>query len=151
MTNQQPNAFCAGLRKALDIVRDQDELRANVAAMLPRSEQHAYRCAAHYLANVLDAIADQLVDAGGFLGDAPEPEERAFVLDRNGAVMAVYQVDELDPDQYAERFADESGFEIDDSDGYIPNCSGDIRVEFRPDKDNPCHIWSGESFYFKAE
>ena len=150
MTNQQPNAFCAGLRKALDIVRDQDELRANVAAMLPRSEQHAYRCAAHYLANVLDAIADQLVDAGGFLGDAPEPEERAFVLDRNGAVMAVYQVDELDPDQYAERFADESGFEIDESDGLIPDGGEDfsVRIAETPDA---VRCWTSRNYMMKAE
>lgn len=54
--------------------------------------------------------------------------------------------------------------EIDDSDGYIPNCCGDIRVEFldheprvETDRDG-CQrylgsvcIWSGESFYFKRE
>jgi hypothetical protein len=57
----------------------------------------------------------------------------------------------MDARVFADQVADEFCAEIDDSDGYIPNCCGDIRVEFRPDPDNPTHIWSGESFYFKAE
>ena len=57
----------------------------------------------------------------------------------------------MDERVFAGQVADMFGMEIDDSDGYIPNCSGDIRVEFRPDVDNPTHIWSGESFYFKSE
>ena len=53
--------------------------------------------------------------------------------------------------------------EIADPDGYIFNCSGDVRVEFlnhepeiEHDSHNDCDrylgspcIWSGESFYFK--
>jgi hypothetical protein len=64
---------------------------------------------------------------------------------------------ELAPDEimnertFADEIADAYGVEIADPDGWIPNCSGDIRVEFRPDPANPVHIWSGESFYFKRE
>jgi len=57
----------------------------------------------------------------------------------------------MDARVFADQVADMFGVDIDDSDGYVPNCSGDIRVEFLPDVDNPTHIWSGESFYFKAE
>ena len=72
----QPNAFAAGLRRALDIVRDQDELRAKVfEGIADPLRVRESQCAAHYMANILDALADQLLDAGGFLGDAPEPEE----------------------------------------------------------------------------
>lgn len=72
----QPNAFAAGLRRALDIVRDQDELRARVfEGIADPLRVRESQCAAHYMANILDALADQLLDAGGFLGDAPEPEE----------------------------------------------------------------------------
>jgi len=69
----------------------------------------------------------------------------------------VYLERELDGEEimdervFADFVADMFGVEIEESDGYIPNCSGDIRVEFRPDRDNPTHIWSGESFYFKRE
>jgi hypothetical protein len=61
------------------------------------------------------------------------------------------------------RFADEVArsynCEIDESDGYILNCCGDLRVEFLDHEPSivgeryqgsTC-IWSGESFYFKRE
>lgn len=57
----------------------------------------------------------------------------------------------MDERIYADMVADSFGVEIDDSDGYIPNCSGDIRVEFRRDPDNHVVIYSGESFFFKQE
>ena len=57
----------------------------------------------------------------------------------------------MDERVFADLIADEYGTEIDDSDGWIPNCSGDIRVEFREDPANDVIIWSGESFYFKRE
>jgi hypothetical protein len=57
----------------------------------------------------------------------------------------------MDERKFADLVADMYDAEIDESDGYIPNCSGDIRVEFRPYKNNAWHIWSGQSFYFKAE
>ena len=57
----------------------------------------------------------------------------------------------MDERVFADMVADCYGVEIDDSDGYIPNCSGDIRVEFRNDPDDDVIIFSGESFYFKDE
>lgn len=59
--------------------------------------------------------------------------------------------EKMDERKFAELVADMYGTEIDESDGYIPNCSGDIRVEFRRQRDNGTIIWSGESFYFKSE
>lgn len=64
---------------------------------------------------------------------------------------------ELDPDElmdsraFADEVARSLGVEVGDSDGYVPSCSGDIRVEFRQDPDNPVVVWRGESFYFKRE
>ncbi len=48
---------------------------------------------------------------------------------------------------------------IAESDGYIPNCSGDLRVEFMDHEpkivnerfQGATRIWSGESFYFERE
>lgn len=57
----------------------------------------------------------------------------------------------MDTSKFADEVAEMFGVEIDDSVGYIPNCCGDLRVEFRPDIDNPVHVWNGESFYFKRE
>ena len=57
----------------------------------------------------------------------------------------------MDERFFADMVADCYGVEIDDSDGYIPNCSGDIRVEFKRDPENSVAIFSGESFYFKQE
>jgi hypothetical protein len=54
----------------------------------------------------------------------------------------------MDARVFANQVADWFCRDLADSKGYIPNCCGDIRVEFRPDKDNPNHIWIGESFYF---
>ena len=53
--------------------------------------------------------------------------------------------------KFANLVAEMYDTEIDEFDGYIPNCSGDIRVEFRPHRDDGLIIWSGESFYFKRE
>jgi hypothetical protein len=77
----------------------------------------------------------------------------------------VYLYRALDDDEImdARRFADEVArsrdMEIDESDGYILNCSGDLRVEFIEHEPNIVNeryqgsvcIWSGESFYFKHE
>lgn len=71
----------------------------------------------------------------------------------------------LDERRFADEIAANRDCEIADPDGYIPNCSGDIRVEFTDhepaierDAHNDCDrylgsvcIWSGESFYFKRE
>jgi hypothetical protein len=69
----------------------------------------------------------------------------------------------MDERRFADEVADSLDLEIDDSSGHIPNCCGDVRVEFiehdpetKRDSDNDCDrylgstcIWSGESFYFK--
>ena len=44
---------------------------------------------------------------------------------------------------------DEQEQELSDSDGHIPNCGGDLRVEFRRDPENSVVIFSGESFYYR--
>lgn len=63
----------------------------------------------------------------------------------------------MDERVFADQIAKDRDSEIDDSDGYIPNCCGDIRVEFIDHEPNIVDeryqgsvcIWSGESYYFK--
>jgi len=55
----------------------------------------------------------------------------------------------MDERKFADEYAASIDMQIDESDGYIPNCCGDIRVEFRQDPENAVIIWSGQSFYFK--
>lgn len=71
----------------------------------------------------------------------------------------------MDERKFADEVAAQLDREIDNSDGHIPNCCGDIRVEFidhepniERDTHNDCDryqgstcIWSGESFYFKRD
>ena len=78
-----------------------------------------------------------------------QPEERAFILDRNGAVMAFYELDELDPDQYAERFADASGFDIDETDGLIPDGCEDFSVKISEAPDS-VRCWTSRNYMMKA-
>lgn len=59
--------------------------------------------------------------------------------------------EKMDARKFADMIAAEYDRTIADSDGYIPTCSGDIRVEFRPRKNDSVVIWSGESFYFSEE
>ena len=80
MTALQPNAFAAGLRRALDIVRLREEVLRRDAEAVRKSagactESVAREQAAYAVGELIDALSDQLLDAGGFLGDAPEPEE----------------------------------------------------------------------------
>ena len=70
----------------------------------------------------------------------------------------VYMLRELDGDEIMDErsFADQVANEffysvIEEPNGFIPNCCGDIRVEFLEDPENDVHIWSGESFYIAAE
>ncbi len=65
----------------------------------------------------------------------------------------------MDERKFADEIARQYDRTIDDSDGYIPNCCGDLRVEFMEHVPNvigerfqgaTC-IWSGESFYFSRE
>jgi hypothetical protein len=74
------------------------------------------------------------------------PETNETLLSRR---MGPHEI--MDARRFADQIASDYETEIDDSDGHIPNCSGDIRVEFRPRRDNGTHIWSGESFYFKTD
>ena len=57
----------------------------------------------------------------------------------------------LDPYKFAKMVADMFDQTLAVSDGYIPNCSGDLRVEFRPHKNETHTIWSGENYYFEGE
>lgn len=57
----------------------------------------------------------------------------------------------MDCREFADKYADSVGATISDESGHIPNCCGDVRVEFRPDPENHVHIWTGESFYFAPE
>lgn len=94
-------------------------------------------------------------------GDGEDEDDTAadtmYVVVYSPSSDEIYLSRQLAPDEVMDerKFADEVarglGMEIEEPNGYIPNCSGDIRVEFRPDADNPVHIWSGESFYFKRE
>jgi hypothetical protein len=60
---------------------------------------------------------------------------------------------------FADRVAFSLGREIEDPDGHIPNCCGDIRVEFidhEPQISGERYqgssvIWSGKSYYFATE
>jgi len=60
---------------------------------------------------------------------------------------------------FADHVADSLGVEIDASSGHIPNCCGDLRVEFIDHKprisgeryQGSVRIWSGESYYFASE
>ena len=78
-----------------------------------------------------------------------QQDEFAFILDRHGAVLAFYDLDELDPDIYAERFADESGFEIDE-DGRIPDGCEDFSVKIAETPD-AVRCWTSRNYMMKAE
>jgi hypothetical protein len=55
----------------------------------------------------------------------------------------------LDCEVFAATYADQCGAELSTEPGHIPNCCGDVRIEFREDPDNHVHIWAGQSFFFK--
>ena len=56
--------------------------------------------------------------------------------------------DALDLRAVADEVAQSRGQTIDEKEGKVPDCAGDIRVEFRHDPDNTVSIFSGRSFYF---
>lgn len=73
--------------------------------------------------------------------------------------QALSDDDKLEGRAFAERVANSFGLELAAPGGYIPNCCGDIRVEFTDHVPNvigeryqgsTC-IWSGESYYFERE
>lgn len=57
--------------------------------------------------------------------------------------------DALDLRAFADEVASSREQAIDEQDGVVPDCAGDIRVEFRHDPDNTVSIFSGRSYYFK--
>ena len=61
----------------------------------------------------------------------------------------------LDPIIYAREWANANGVELDETSeeegGYIPDCSGHIRVELREDPDNTVCIWTGRNYFTKSE
>lgn len=62
--------------------------------------------------------------------------------------------DPTDERHWAERYAEDCGLEIDESDGYIPNCGGDFEVAIYDTATMTVpgiHRWSSECFYFKRE
>ena len=140
----QPNPFAAGLRRALDLAT---ERRDNQLRMLKlNTEADPWGAGGLYQLNqLIDILQDQLVDAGGFLGDEPEPEGRAFIIDRNGELLASYAVDELDPDIYAEQFANEQGFDIDEADGMIPDGGEDFSVKIAERADS-LRCWTSRNY-----
>lgn len=75
---------------------------------------------------------------------SPETNETIYVRR-----MGPYE--KMDERKFANLVADMYDAEIDEPNGHIPNCSGDIRVEFRPYRDKEWHIWSGQSYYFKRD
>jgi hypothetical protein len=78
MTHQQPNAFCAGLRKALDLANER-HAGLNRQVNLACSADPWAGGGLYQLCQLIDTLQDQLLEAGGFLGDAPEPETRVTV------------------------------------------------------------------------
>lgn len=75
-----------------------------------------------------------------------EPSTNEVLFQRR---MGPYEI--MDARKFTDQIADEFETTISEADGYIPSCSGDIRVEFRPRRDHGEVIWSGESFYFERE
>jgi hypothetical protein len=65
----------------------------------------------------------------------------------------------LSESAFADRVAGSLGFMIAPDDGHIPNCCGDIRVEFLDHEprisgeryQGSSVIWSGKSYYFATE
>jgi hypothetical protein len=60
--------------------------------------------------------------------------------------------EKLDLDKLIDWYAQTIDRDIDhEPTGHIPNCCGNIRIEFRPRRDIGWHIWSGRSYYFKRD
>ncbi len=74
MTQQQPNPTAAGLRLALDLANER-HARLNRQVALNCSADPWAGGGLYQLCQLIDTLQDQLLEAGGFLGDAPEPEE----------------------------------------------------------------------------
>jgi hypothetical protein len=88
-----------------------------------------------------------------------ETAMHVFVLDpgSNEILMTreLRDEEELKPIIYAREWATANGVELDETSeqesGYIPDFSGDIRVELREDPANTVCIWSGRNYFIKSE
>lgn len=75
-----------------------------------------------------------------------DPSTREILMQRE------LQGDELlDCELYAKEYADSIGYELDETDGFIPACAGDFRVELLEDPENRVHLWTSQGFYLKPE
>lgn len=74
--------------------------------------------------------------------------------DRSGEELARYELadaDLLDCDVYAERYADESGFALDKSEGYVFNGCADFTVTLREPGRPAVVCWSSQSYFIAHE
>ena len=148
----QPNDFAAGLRRALDLVKERhDHFAAH--ARLAGIEHYAgelYACN-----GLIDTLSDQLIDAGGFLGDEPEPEENdltAYIISGGGEVLAYYLLqdnDPLDADHFAQHYATMAGFELDTDCGLIPDGCEDFSVKIASEPDS-VRCWTSCNYMMKG-
>ena len=49
------------------------------------------------------------------------------------------------------QYADDVGYSLDQADGYIPDGSGDFRIELLPDLNNRSHVWSAREYFWRVE
>lgn len=79
----------------------------------------------------------------------------AYISDpSSGELLATYKLsdtDLLDCRIYADKYANAMGVSIDESDGYIPTCCGDINVTLSDNPHGHTVCWSSESFYLEVE
>ena len=127
---------------------------------LVRLYDGAYKSPAGYIVGRHDVIRDNLTEeqaaealelVADIVADTTaEPEERAYIIDRNGELLASYAVDELDPDIYAEQYADAAGFDIDETDGLIPDGCEDFSVKIAESADS-VRCWTSRNYMMKGE
>jgi hypothetical protein len=156
MTLPQPNERAAALRLALDIVNERiaKVRRWGDAAEADGEETLTHAFAVYNLNEITDTLSDQLIEAGGFLGDEPEPEDVyfAFIIDRQGEILAKRLIgdgDSMEPDDYANHYAQMCGFDLDRS-GLIPDGCEDFSVRIAIEADCP-RAWDARNYAFKGE
>lgn len=73
--------------------------------------------------------------------------------DRSGEELARYELadtDIVDCGLYAERYANESGFSVDSSDGYVPDGCADFTVTMT-EEPGAVRCWSSRSYFIAQE
>jgi len=153
----QPNERAAALRLALDIVNERiaKVRRWGDAAEADGEETRTHAFAVYNLNEITDTLSDQLIEAGGFLGDEPEPEENdltAYIISGGGEVLAYYLLqdnDPLDADHYAQHYATMAGFEIDTDCGLIPDGCEDFSVKIAREPDS-VRCWTSCNYMMKG-